>query len=286
MGAPRIAILAIAAVAAIAVALLVRGMMTPKAHGPAAEAAASGKPMARVLVAARDLDTGTTLAAADMLWQPWPAEALNTAFITDGAAPAPEAKGAAKVVKAAGDLAAGAGPLEAMVGAVVKEPIMKGEPIVGRKVVRGGEGGFLSVVLQPGMRAVAVQISNDTSAGGFILPGDRVDVLQSREGGGGADTGEGKSFITETLIRNVRVLAIDQTTTPAKDAKSLVGSVATLEVPAGDAEVLVRGKAQGQMILALRSYSDAGGPVGRGGRERDTTVRIFRGADVKEVAVP
>ncbi|MFN3520784.1 MAG: Flp pilus assembly protein CpaB [Phenylobacterium sp.] len=277
MGALRIAILAIAAIAAIAVALLVRGMMAPKPQAPVA--AEAGKPMARVLVAQRDLPIGATLVAADVGWQAWPVESLNATFITDGAAPAPEAKGAAKVAKAAGDLVAGPGPIEALEGAVVKEPILKGEPIIARKIVRGGEGGYMAVVLQPGMRAVAVPISNETTAGGFVLPGDRVDVMQSRDAGGD------RGFVTETLLRNVRVLAIDQSLEPGKDAKSMVGSVATLEVPAQDASVLVRGRAQGQMVLVLRAYSDIGGPVGRGGGGENTTVRVFRADKATEVAV-
>ena len=279
MGALRIAILAVAAVAAIAVALLVRGMMAPKT-APAHVEAGVSQPMAQVLVAKRDLKTGTTITAADLGWQPWPVDALNETFITDGAAPAAQPEGAAKVAKAAGDLVAGPGPLEAFEGAIVKEPIMTGEPIVARKVVRGGEGGYMAVVLQPGMRAVSVPIANDSAAGGFVLPGDRVDVVQSREAGE-----DEKGYVTETLLRNVRVLAIDQATEPDKDARTIVGSVATLEVPAGDVEVLTRGRAQGPVILALRAYSDIGGPVGRGGRSADTTVRIFRGDEVTEVAV-
>ncbi|WP_374575447.1 Flp pilus assembly protein CpaB [Phenylobacterium sp.] len=278
MGALRIAILAVAAVAAIAVALLVRGMMAPRHAAPAAEQAESSQPMARVLVAQRDLSIGTGLTEKDMGWQPWPVDALNDTLITDGAKPEPEAKGAAKVAKVAGELVAGPGPMEALAGAVVKEPILKGEPITRGKVVRGGEGGYMAVVLHPGMRAVGVPITNETTAGGFVLPGDRVDVLQSRDAGGD------KGYVTETLLRNVRVLAIDQATEPAKDARTLVGSVATLEVPAGDVPVLIRGRAQGQMVLVLRSYSDIGGPVGRGAKA-GATVRVFHGDQATEVAV-
>lgn len=279
MGALRIAILAVAAIAAIAVALLVRGMMAPKTPAPVAAAVDAGKPLARVLVAKRDLPIGTRLVPADLSWQPWPADALNSSFITDGSAPAAPSKGAAKVAAAAGDLVSGQGQIDALEGAVVKEAMVAGEPIVARKIVRGGEGGYMSVVLKPGMRAVSVPMTADSAAGGFILPGDRVDVLQSRDAGGD------KGFITETLVTNVRVLAIDQATEPDKDAKSIIGSVATLEVPAADAEVLVRGKAQGQMLMTLRAITDVGGAVGRGGMGRQQSVRIIRAGEVTEVAV-
>src|SRR5690606_9287495 len=100
----------------------------------------------------------------------------------------------------------------------------------------------------PGMRAMAISVTVDTAAGGFILPGDRVDVLQA----GDVDD----RSVTRTVMRNVRVLAIDQAAAPAKDANTLVGAVATLEIPAGDAEVLAGAQIQarngGGLVLALR----------------------------------
>lgn len=284
MGAVRIAILVAAAAAAIALALVVRGMMAqPEAPQiAAAPAPAPEKPMAQVLVAKRDLPIGARLTAADIGWQAWPIEALNANFITDGAAPAPQPEGAEKLAKqatrAANDLLAGAGPIQALTGALVKEPIMAGEPITSRKLVRGGESGYMAVVLQPGMRAVSIPVTSETGAGGFILPGDRVDVMQSRPVEGA------RGYSTEILMQNVRVLAIDQTTEPTPESKTIVGAVATLEIPAADVEVLARGRAQGEMMLALRSYADIGAPVGRG-VGMDHSVRVVRAGDTTEVAV-
>lgn len=283
MGAVRIAILAVAAIAAIALAFLVRGMLTPKAPpAPMIAAAAPAKPMAQVLVAKRDLPVGARLAPADMTWQAWPIESLNAAFVTDGAAPSVPAEGADKAVKTAAkvttDMIMTPGPIQAFEGAIVKEAILKGEPMMARKVVRAGQSGYMAVVVAPGMRAMAVPINAETAAGGFILPGDRVDVLQSRK------AAEGDGMITEVLMRNLRVLAIDQATAPGKDAKTIVGAVATLELPASDVEVLARGKAQGEMQLALRSYADAGGVAGRGGPSRSGDgLRVYRGGQVTEV---
>ena len=159
------------------------------------------------------------------------------------------------------------------------------EPVTERKIVRGGEGGYMAVVLQPGMRAMALPVTVETGAGGFILPGDRVDVLQNRRvdnpgGGGGA-----QETVATVIMRNLRVLAIDQTTEPQKDAKAMVGAVATLEVPAGDEEVMSRAKSQGDLVLALRSYADAGGPSGRGAGGDNTRVRVWRAGQASEVTV-
>lgn len=288
MGAVRIAIIAVAGVAAIALAFLVQGMMSPKPP-PAQQVAAAAppaQPMAQVLVAKTDLPIGKRLSAADLTWQPWPVAALNANFITDGAAPAPPPEGADKITKKAGkaatEMVMGNSAIQALEGALVKEPFLANEPVTARKIVRAGQTGFMAVVLQPGMRAIAIPVSAETGAGGFILPGDRVDVLQAHP----AESG-GKGITTEVLMTNLRVLAIDQTTEAAADAKAAVGAVATLEVPAADAEVLARGKAQGEMILTLRSYADIGGRSGRGGygASSEQTVRIVRAGTATEVAV-
>ena len=280
----RIAILAVAAIAAIGLALIVRGMVTPKEAAPAEVVQA--KPVAQVLVAKHDLTIGTRLSQADMTWQAWPADGLNASFVTDGAAPALPAvmpdKAVQKAARAATDAVSTTGPMQAFEGSIVREAMVAGEPIVARKVVRAGQSGFMAVVVQPGMRAMSIPINAETAAGGFILPGDRVDILQSRQ------NAEAKTYVTETLMRNVRVLAIDQKIDPDKDAKSIVGAVATLQIPAADVEVMARGRAQGEMQLALRSYADIGGAPGRGGQARDNMqgVRVFRAGQVSEVARP
>lgn len=283
MGAIRIAVIATAAIAAILLAFVVRGMVAPAKTAPAAVAAAPAeKPMSEVLVAKRDLPVGARITATDLTWQAWPVEALNPNFITNGPAPTPEPKGAAKVAhkaaEATRDLVMAAPSLQAFEGAVVKEAMAQGEPIMARKVIRGGQTGYMSVVLQPGMRAMSVPINAETGVAGFVLPGDRVDVLQSRTGP------DGKGFVTETLMRNLRVLAIDQNVEPAKDAKSIVGAVAVLEVPAADSLILARGKAQGEMQLALRAYTDISGPPGPGVDQRGVVgLQVYRGGQATEV---
>jgi pilus assembly protein CpaB len=287
MGATRMIVLVVAAICAVGLAFIVRGIVGHKSAAPApVVAAAPAKTMAEVLVAHRDLPVGTRLAAGDLAWQPWPADGVNPSFITNGAASVP-ATGAAAVVARGAAAAAEAvtgGPMEANYGSIVREAILANEPITPAKLVKGGEGGYMSVVLSPGARAMAVPVSVVTGAGGFILPGDRVDVMQSHpnDTSGGGHAG----FTAETLLRNVRVLAIDQTSTAPKAAQSMIGAVATLEVAAADAEVLARAKAQGEMVLALRSYSDAGGPSGRASANQNTgDVKIIRNGVSSDVMV-
>ena len=291
----RLFILVIAALAAIVLAFVVRGAFAPKkaAPPPAAIAAApDAKPTIQVLVAKRDLPIGTRLVAGDMGWQQWPAEGMNPSFITDGSGPKVEKAGAAGAAEGAARTAGNLftnGDMGGMVGVIVKEPFVVGEPIVARKVVRGGEGSFMAVVLTPGMRAIAAPVTVDSAVAGFILPGDRVDVIYSRD----AQSEDVKGYVTRTVMRNVRVLAIDQKPQPDKDAQTMVGAVASLEVPAADVEAMASAVAQakqsGVLILVLRGVTDtAGGPSrggGASGSEQSHTVRVHRAGVVTEVKV-
>ena len=268
MGPARVLILVVALTAAVGAAIVVRGMAKgqaqPVAEAPAAPAVVE-RPMTEVLVAKRDLPAGATLVEADMAWQAWPQDSLNEAFITKATTfEAPEAGGqvakvAADAAEAAKDAVSGpAAPLAALIGSVVREPILAGEPMTQRKVVRAGTAGILAISLEPGLRAMAVPLSAESAAGGFILPGDHVDVVQSREAETPGPNG-GKRFISGTILRNVKVLAIDQTT--GSEEAAVVGATATLQVNSKQAEVLVLAKAQGVLTLVLRSYADAGGPA-------------------------
>lgn len=296
MGSPRtVIVLIVAAVAAIALAVLVRGAFGHKPP-PVQADVVDKRPMTQVLVAQRDLAIGERLAQGDIVWQPWPVSAVNANYITDGTAAAPQPTTAAgkagqKVAETARAVAAGSqDPMAQLYGAIVKQPFAKGEPMVAGKIVRGGEGGYMSVVLASGQRAVAVPISVEKAAGGFVLPGDHVDVIQSREVNAGGGGGQGRSMtVADTLLRNVRVLAIDQKTTAEKNAQAMVGAVATLEVDPGGAELLARALSQGQgtLSLALRSVTDTAGPAQRSASddgERGHVVRVFRGDQVSEVS--
>lgn len=305
----RIAVICVAAVAAIGLAIVVRTMGSSNGEPTAVAAAAPvepARPMAQVLVAARDLEPGQRLANGDLSWKDWPVDEVNPAFITDGSVPLPGAEDEAKAEdetsdKPEGAVAAVARRATAMAtggseadyyGSVVREPILAGEPIVSRKIVRAGDSGYMAAYLEPGMRAMAIRVTVETAAGGFILPGDRVDVLLTQETkiSDIAEANTGSKFASSTVMQNVKVLAIDQSTRAGEDEQAVVGATATLEVRPGDAEALALAKSEGELSLVLRSYADTAGPSGRvappRAQQASRTIRVFRGDEPQTVVVP
>ncbi len=307
----RIAVICIAAVAAIGLAFVVRAMGSSSGEPVALAAAAEpARPMAKVLVAARDLAPGQRLTDADLEWKDWPVDEVNPAFITDGSVALPQAQAAAegeaakpaeqtegavaRVTRAAEELTGGGAKTDYF-GSVVREPILAGEPIVGRKIVRAGDSGYMAAYLEPGMRAMSIAVSTETAAGGFILPGDRVDVIVTVELDSSSDEDANRAkFLSRLVLQNVKVLAIDQSTRAEDDQQAVVGATATLEIAPGDTETLALAKAAGILSLTLRSYADTAGPSGRVGSvaraapvaRRPSEVRIFRGGEPEVVTLP
>ncbi len=234
MSVARIAVLILAVLAAAAAAWLASsfvGVEPQQVQAPAPQIATD-----EVLVAARDLPVGSKVAAGDLRWQTWPSEALTSGYIVKARTP-----------DATTDLK----------GALVRAPMLKGEPITSGKVINAGDAGFMAARLGAGMRAVSVAISPETGAGGFILPGDRVDVIVTREARG--DTGREVEARSDTVLTNVRVLAVDQTFSESgneEGEKVVVGKTATLELTPRQAETLARAKALGDIWLSLRSLAD------------------------------
>ena len=300
----RIAVICVAAVSAIGLALVVRAMGSSgqPAQPAAAAAAAPAIPMAKVLVAAHDLEPGKRLTEADLEWKDWPASEVSPNFITDGTVAVPEkpveatpqgaaaaAPGAvARVARAANEMATGGAKAD-YVGSVVREPIVAGEPIIARKIVRAGDSGYMAAYLEPGMRAMAIRVTVETAAGGFILPGDRVDVVLTREtnlGNVGAADADRSKFTSATVMQNVKVLAIDQSTRAGDEEQAVIGATATLELGPRDAEALALAKSEGELSLILRSYADTSGPSGRVAPVRQSSaVRIYRGGAPEVVVV-
>ena len=281
----RIAIIVVALVASVGLAFFMHGIFArPKAPPPSMVAAAPpAPPMTRVLVAKVNLAVGDRLSPDNMSWQGWPAATLNTAYITDGvvstAPPAPALAAMKQATRVVTDMTSGGGPkLQAMVGAIVRDTIYAGEPITAAKIIRSGDTSYMAVRLPTGTVAMSLPISVESAAGGFIQPGDRVDVMSTH-----ADTSKGGSggMITETVLGNALVLAIDQHTDQPKAGASMIGATVTVEVPDTSASAVARARTQGGLTLALRSYADIGGHT-QGGVDDSHSVRIFRGGSAAE----
>jgi pilus assembly protein CpaB len=144
--------------------------------------------------------------------------------------------------------------IEEFSGSIARSPMVSGEPVREAKLIKANGSGFMAAILPPGKRAVSTEISPETGAGGFILPNDHVDVILSRrarEGSGGGDTSS-----SETILNNVRVLAIDQAIEEKNGQKVVVGKTATLELGPREAETLALARQMGTLSLALRSIAD------------------------------
>jgi pilus assembly protein CpaB len=188
-----------------------------------------------VLVAGIDIGIGTIISARDLKWQMWPTAAAGGQFIrkTDR----PDA-------------------VEQLAGSITRQPFATGEPIREARLIRAQGSGYMAAVLPQGMRAIATEVSPESGAGGFILPNDRVDIILTRRDRE-AERGTGIEMHTSnTILSNLRVLAIDQTLEEKNGQRVVVGRTATIEVTPNQAEVLLRAKHMGQLALALRSVTD------------------------------
>lgn len=300
MGAIRLVIvLVVAALSAVGLALVVRHM-TALRPSSAQAATLAPRPTVRVLVAKRDLKVGERLQPEDVAWQPWPQGAVNPAFISGGPVD-PKQSLASKAEAALQAATAGDPQVQQLTGSLVREPMVANEPVSTRKLVKGGQGGFMAVKLPAGMRAMSTPVSMETGVAGFILPGDHVDVIENIKIASTGDMHGGPSqpVQSKVILRNLTVLAIDQAAEPKQGAASLVGTTATLEVPAEDIDTLAKGREEGTLQLALRSYADMDGPQGAvagagpvrravrvAAAPQDAAVRIYRGVKVSEVRVP
>jgi pilus assembly protein CpaB len=232
MNTQRVLILGVAFVAAVSAALLVRALT-----GGGTEKAKASLPPPRpttseVLVAASNLQPGTALTADSVRWEQWPKSAVDSSFITH-------------------DTVADFNSV--IRGAVVRAPLVSGEPLTASNIVHADSAGFLAAMVNPGMRAISIGISTETGAGGFILPNDRVDVLVTTQ-----ISDSPRRFATRTLLHDIRVLAVDQTYREDKDQKVVLAKTATLELPPHEAEKMEQAQAGGTVSLTLRALGDYG----------------------------
>src|SRR5579871_1043400 len=230
MNMQRILVLGLAAIAAGAAALIVRGLIggsTPKVQA----ALPPMMPMTEVLVASTDLQPGQHLSGAQVRWQNWPKKYVDQKFITQQSAPSITA---------------------AVEGTVTRAPIVAGQPITNENILHSDAAGIMAANLTPGMRAMAIAVTSDTGAGGFILPNDRVDLIATV-----VVSESPKRYKTGTLLQNLRVLAMDQTYKEDANQKVVLAKTATLEVTPAQAELVQAAATSGQLSLSLRSLADS-----------------------------
>ena len=225
----RLAVLGIAIFAGCGAALLMSG--EEKAPEPVArvEPAVTPIPMSEILVAAAELPMGQTLKPEDLRWMPWPEQAISPGLIDRRAAPA---------------------GLDDAVGSIIRTNFSANEPIRPERLVKAGSG-FMSAILPAGMRAVAITTDTrgSSSAGGFILPNDHVDVIKT--------SNEGSEQFAETLLTDIRVLAVGQIVQEKGGANVVTAETATLALTPSQAETVTLAQKVGQLALVLRSIQDS-----------------------------
>jgi pilus assembly protein CpaB len=190
----------------------------------------------QLLVAKRDLTYGTSLTANDLTWTEWPKGSLPKGAIVKSATP---------------------NATEELKDSFVRAPIANGEPIRRERLVKGATPGMMSTLLGSGKRAIAIDVSANTTAGGFILPNDRVDIFKlyrdpelTKERGADA-------MATELVVSNVRVLAMGQTVETKNGEAVVTGATSTLELDPHQAELVLLAQRTGSLSLALRPLVDA-----------------------------
>jgi pilus assembly protein CpaB len=240
--------LIVAAVTAVAAQNMFSGASAPSASATPVVPAGP-----EVLVATRALPVGTIIDAESLRFQVWPDGLVQPAYFIKGRP--------------------GTNPAD-LIGTVVRNEITAGQPLTNGSLIKPGERGFLAAALGPGMRAITVAVSATSGVAGFVFPGDRVDIVLTQEVEGGGDGAPLK--VSETVIRNVRVLATDQrTSVTGEDGKPVVQNVSsvTLEATPKIAEKIAVAQTIGQLSLALRSIAD-------------NTAELERAIAAGEVTVP
>jgi pilus assembly protein CpaB len=229
----RIIVLVIAVVAGGIAALLAGRSDSPPPPAPAPVAQIE---TTDVLIANSDIGMGTAVSERDLRWQTWPTAAAGPSFIRKSDRP---------------------DAVRELTGAITRSPFFSGEPIRESKLIKAKGSGYMAAILPSGMRAISVEISPETGAGGFILPNDHVDVILSRRDKLAEKSVGVEVHTSEVILSNVRVLAIDQTVEEKNGQRVVVGKTATLELTPRQAEKLALSRQQGILSLALRSLVDS-----------------------------
>lgn len=228
-----IALILVALVFAGAAALLARSFLAPDHKVAGSASVAPEVAGVQVAVARQNFPSGYIIQAKDLQWQPWPDADMAAGYI----------------IKAKG------GSLEEFQGAVVRQGMLAGDPVTWGRVIKRGDRGYMSALVSPGMRAFSLKVNADTGVSGFLFPGDRVDLILShsitRKNAKGEDI---VNQVSETVLTNTRILAIDQRAEDQENKPTIVKTV-TIEVTPKQAEGVALAQSMGQVSLALNSLA-------------------------------
>ena len=207
----------------------------------------------KVLVAKKEISLGEIVNSDSFRWQEWPQAAVNNLYIIEGRK-----------------------QLKDFDKRIARVPMLAGEPVTEVKLIKAGDGGVMSAILPAGMRAISTKIREETAAGKLILPNDFVDVIliqRKRSKNGGSE-----EFVSDTLFRNVRILAIGQMIETKEGKKAADGQTATLELTPRQAELMALANSMGEISLSLRSIADINTGAGPGSRENraGNSIRVLR----------
>lgn len=221
--------------------------------------------LGKILVAGKELHRGDVIHAGDLKWQEWPNEALNPSYIKEG------------VLRA-----------EDLVGAVVRDVLNQGEPVIEANLIKPGDKSILAAIVTPGMRAISIDVTAQSASSGLIAPGDYVDVISSRvitPTGGGNQYGDSR-----TIVSNVKVLAIDVEMIDTHEKPKNAPRVATLQVTPGQAERITSSVKEGTLSLSLHSLesSESSSKTTQDEKEvvgKQGVVTLMRGKEKTEVSI-
>ena len=230
-----VVLIGIALVVAGITAFLARSLVnTPEPVLPGDQVVTAKAPESKmkILVAAANMSVGHFIKTEDMVWQSWPDEQVHESYIQQDGEDSPDS----------------------FAGAVVNGNLAAGEPILRTRLIKPGNRGFMAAVLPAGKRAISIRINATSGNAGFIFPGDRVDILLTHDVPVNSTTSDkaGTASVSETVMDNVRVLAINQRTDNPTHTPS-IGQTATLEVTQKEAEKISLIKRMGELTLILRS---------------------------------
>jgi pilus assembly protein CpaB len=194
----------------------------------------------QILVAAQDLPAGEIVQDDDLEWRPWPEDGIRPEYVlrpSDGAD--------------FGDFP----------GSAIRSGVRKGEPVTADRVFKRGDAGFLAGALGAGMRAVSVRVDDVSGTSGFVLPGDRVDLIMTQNFSETDVQTESSvtRHVVQTVLEDVRVLAVDQVTNDVEGVAKTAKTV-TLEVTPAQGEIVALAQDMGTLMLSLRSLTQGETP--------------------------